>query len=1334
MSIKDLSQKAYLVGADVVPIYDSESGRTRAVTAQSISKFVDINYVGKHVVSGALTDGTLTLKFTDESTIDIDGFVYDTTSLPDMPQVLESGKILKVNPTGDGYILVSEASIGVEIEVYNNNILVDTVGGINVPGALFGAPSGGTTTLSVVGIPENIGQTNEIYTYDQATNRLVATGIYAMDGTLMISPDSLLFGSHKMSSSPENIIFKNVVTGKNYSPPSQEVGANKGTAYVRVYGPQTTVVRVPDSANDVINPVNIISVNDDELGIGGKFILSQPATNVRLKLEDNGIVRWESKYASLSAGEHIVTFDIPIDLRAGYTYTISLTSDDGDITAKGNPGTGEFSWTVYVALWEEKALARAEDTPENFTDLGDTPASLNQPGYILAVNQNGDAIVLSQPTLESGLLSDINVTTPAAGDTLIYTGTEWQNEKPIPQMQISSNLDSGSVGVLEDFASNYVYVKRTTNVESDMPEVNDVNWLWVANDSVANSVTYNALPGTTIAGSSSIVIDPKTQVALSFNGISNWAIVYTAPYDTTPEFSLGDLTDVELNSPEEDEVLAFKLGQWVNFKPPHDINGEFIAAGGQAGGSIDKASNLVVIKNDMPYDYNMVEAEDGNILMIRNMNEGAGESVELIPFGADTIESLNSVEIEPQTEAIYVYDEEDVNWVLAYKRPLIPEDGLGRVGVGTLESSPPIVTTNYLTFPFGTVSPGAVNPEAAEIHIPMRTKLDSLRSIVNLIEFSSKFSLTEFVDAQDGDSVLVDMDTSELYEKPVNSMSQLTSPTLIPPTTGTYYVLALETGLLSDSRVVVNPTTKTWTLPHVATAGTTNYEVKLRLKSDSTIVNPVDGSRDDFTLFLGQSGNNQSTIVDFNGDGVEYQFSVYKDQEFGVREVTAELHISADFEFYPMLYASNGDSIVLLTDEDTRLSVTQINDPENAVTLTEIYEDILSREIITRDSFVLGGDFISQPFDIGAEVTPKTLNEGDIVDVANHWKLVALEGQWYYSRDNDHGLYVTANNGDPAPWKTAYAYYVVPADTTQSIRRTDEESVTITAKFRGSGDEIAYILGWEGQPDEVPNIIATSTSGPNNSILDFITDMKTLDRTEMQNNSFPKADTASATIHNIPDSVNNLVFVFTCNPGPAKPEFWLQNFKAELGKSFTGFELSDGQDNIAFDAVISSATGDDTQFAQAQSTAENILLESISFVEPSHEFYLEVFPATGEVLFNHGGTYLMDYLAAVERAPQGGMSGAAQIYIWLEKSDDGGVSWDVIEGTSSSTPTNGNTEGLLVYPAALCSVKMKKGDRLRARMYCEGTDWNYLGIRAYGVPGSTNPPPTSGFAIRLHKY
>lgn len=200
---------------------------------------------------------------------------------------------------------------------------------------------------------------HDIPVWDATKNKLVPSGAKGEDGSVTISPDSLHFGDHKMSSSPQNVIFTNTTTDKHYSPLWQSVDKNVDKTYMRDYGDVTEVVRVPYADNDVIDPENDIVARDDELFLGGHFWLSAPATNVYLEIVEGSILRWRQKVGDLPAGKHDVVFDVPLDIRDPYSYKVKLRSADGPITAKGTGS--EFSWSAIRALWTEKRILTEDD-------------------------------------------------------------------------------------------------------------------------------------------------------------------------------------------------------------------------------------------------------------------------------------------------------------------------------------------------------------------------------------------------------------------------------------------------------------------------------------------------------------------------------------------------------------------------------------------------------------------------------------------------------------------------------------------------------------------------------------------------------------------------------------------------------------------------------------------------------------------------------------------------------------------------------------------------------------------------------------------------------------
>ena len=105
-SINKLTQNKLANADDLVPIWDSENRRTRSLSLQSISEFVETSD-GKFIISGSYKDGKLTLNYNTGGGITVEGFAFKSTDLSDMPQLLEAGKALVVDKYGEKYELQS---------------------------------------------------------------------------------------------------------------------------------------------------------------------------------------------------------------------------------------------------------------------------------------------------------------------------------------------------------------------------------------------------------------------------------------------------------------------------------------------------------------------------------------------------------------------------------------------------------------------------------------------------------------------------------------------------------------------------------------------------------------------------------------------------------------------------------------------------------------------------------------------------------------------------------------------------------------------------------------------------------------------------------------------------------------------------------------------------------------------------------------------------------------------------------------------------------------------------------------------------------------------------
>lgn len=246
-------------------------------------------------------------------------------------------------------------------------------------------------------------KTNEVPVYDPVTNKLIGSGVSANLGELTVAPGTILFGNHRMSSSNENVVFTNEDTDKNYTPVWQEQKVGSKEAYMRIISDTLEeVVRIPVGTADVTNPeIKQVTVDADETFFGGKFILSQPATDVVMEAFDqNGHAIWEEQLGDLNAGEHEVTFQIPLDVRAGFQYDVKLYARGGNKTlvAKGpNAGTGlPFSWTAKRATWTDATVAKTSDLEKFVNDIEIAN------GKLIVTQEDGTITQTTLPTSGSG--------------------------------------------------------------------------------------------------------------------------------------------------------------------------------------------------------------------------------------------------------------------------------------------------------------------------------------------------------------------------------------------------------------------------------------------------------------------------------------------------------------------------------------------------------------------------------------------------------------------------------------------------------------------------------------------------------------------------------------------------------------------------------------------------------------------------------------------------------------------------------------------------------------------------------------------------------------------
>ena len=342
---------------------------------------------------------------------------------------------------------------------------------------------------------------NEVPRWDAATKTFSPSGMLAEKGEIHMAPSTLIFGNHEMSSNVENVVFTNTFDKKIYAPLWQDVGPNKASGYVRAYGSVETVVRVPDGNIDVTNPVNQnITIDADSSFTGGTFTLSRNATNVILEVVDTNTKQlvWNQRLGDLGAGQHSVQFKIPLDVKAGYHYDISLRSEDGSpLVAKSNASTG-FSWTITRAKWTDKEVALVPDLANVFKDVTLSGNNLTFERF----GAGAQPLVLTLPGTGSGTASGDSTRT-----SYLYKGKQSPNYPNSPRTVYYVVIqEGGPSGIpLPDSATA---PSKTGNVAI------------IRNDKANDRLTVNAPGADTIDGAKYLVLNGQEMAILVRDGTS----------------------------------------------------------------------------------------------------------------------------------------------------------------------------------------------------------------------------------------------------------------------------------------------------------------------------------------------------------------------------------------------------------------------------------------------------------------------------------------------------------------------------------------------------------------------------------------------------------------------------------------------------------------------------------------------------------------------------------------------------------------------------------------------------------------------------------------------
>lgn len=404
---------------------------------------------------------------------------------------------------------------------------------------------------SIVNAPDN-----EILVTGEGTDSgtLVSKGITVSDTdidtngrSITVSVGSVnLGGAQSISAAGRNVATKDLVSQSSRHSVWQTFD-DGNTAVVRV---RTTLspVTVSDKTADLVNPVwTQAAATVDQTVKQVVLDFTNAVTNFVVELDIGGVDFFKENLGDFAAGEQTVVLNPPTDVFQGDVVTFKLTSEDGDVTVKGNSGTGVPYQVATIASWVDESISGGGDVTG--------PSSSVDSELAVFDGADGDAVKGGTNVIANvGNAADIRLNTDGVQDPRIYfddgtqsydswvgydindfqmqiasgSGMSISNETNSNSMDISSgafginistsnsgdisinpggNFDlSTSSGSIDITASSGVVQVNGSTIQMNLPDMSmDYN-----TNGITMTPTSNAVYGFGFGGDSSISQNPTT--------------------------------------------------------------------------------------------------------------------------------------------------------------------------------------------------------------------------------------------------------------------------------------------------------------------------------------------------------------------------------------------------------------------------------------------------------------------------------------------------------------------------------------------------------------------------------------------------------------------------------------------------------------------------------------------------------------------------------------------------------------------------------------------------------------------------------------------------------
>lgn len=186
------------------------------------------------------------------------------------------------------------------------------------------------------------------------------TGVLAKDGSIITDSNSVEMGPHLMSSAGENVMWKNLHSGKIYAPPWQEV--NRATSKLPTYriytdNDMSSHITTQVVKDEITNPVWTITADENIRLFAANFKSARDTKNARITVKVDKDIVWNGIIGDLKLNQDLLfnldADSVPFDYYKNEILTFSISSEEGDVVLFGDASNGLPKVTYFYRVFDE---------------------------------------------------------------------------------------------------------------------------------------------------------------------------------------------------------------------------------------------------------------------------------------------------------------------------------------------------------------------------------------------------------------------------------------------------------------------------------------------------------------------------------------------------------------------------------------------------------------------------------------------------------------------------------------------------------------------------------------------------------------------------------------------------------------------------------------------------------------------------------------------------------------------------------------------------------------------------------------------------------------------